>query len=150
MSMATRGQTNRGNIRKAMENLLPKYLPNPLDALADYLAYELNLSPDTVKYTYLPMLVRLKILIPCGNDQYDLPENHPEKTESDLSTNKNSQKVSSKERQEGLTKAIERKIKIGRTKDQIIQDLSSQNLSLKEIEFCYQEAKNREDSPKET
>jgi hypothetical protein len=55
MSEATRGQQNRKEIRQRMESLLPKFCPDTFSGLANSLAYELNLTPDTIKYNYLNM-----------------------------------------------------------------------------------------------
>ena len=67
MSEMTRGQQSRKTIRESMIASLPKYCPMSIDKLADYLAFEFNMSPFTIRYGYLPMLVTVGILEQCGN-----------------------------------------------------------------------------------
>jgi predicted transcriptional regulator len=74
MSEATRGQQNRREIRRQIEASLANYCPNTLDKLANLVAYDFNLSPYTVRYTYLPMYVDAGILEPCGDGKYTLTE----------------------------------------------------------------------------
>lgn len=62
MSESTKGQQNRKQIRQQIEATFEKYCPNTLEKLADYIAYEFNLSPYTVRYTYLPMFITVGIL----------------------------------------------------------------------------------------
>jgi len=57
MSEVTRGQTSRKIIRTEIENSLGKYLPAEYSKLANLIAYDFNLSPYTVRYTYLPMFL---------------------------------------------------------------------------------------------
>jgi hypothetical protein len=63
MSQATKGQVNRKNIRMTIENSLSRYCPNELDRMANLIAYDFNLSPYTVRYTYLPMFIDKGILV---------------------------------------------------------------------------------------
>jgi hypothetical protein len=74
MSEATRGQQNRREIRRQIESHLGNYCPNTLDKLANLIAYDFNLSPYTVRYTYLPMYVDAGILESCGDGKYTLTE----------------------------------------------------------------------------
>lgn len=62
MSNETKGQINRRNIREAVENALPDYCPNEYRRMACLIAYDFNLSPDTVKYRYLDMFIEKGIL----------------------------------------------------------------------------------------
>lgn len=62
MSEETRGQQSRKMIRQQIESELEKYCPNPINKLADLIAYDFNLSPYTVRYTYIPMFITVGIL----------------------------------------------------------------------------------------
>jgi hypothetical protein len=77
MSEATKGQQNRKQIVEKIEDALPKYCPNTLDKLADFIAYEFYLSPYTVRYTYLPMFVTVGRLTSLGNGLYDTVKEIP-------------------------------------------------------------------------
>jgi hypothetical protein len=57
MSEVTRGQTSRKLIRQEIERSLQRYLPADVSKLANLIAYDFNLSPFTVRYTYLPMFL---------------------------------------------------------------------------------------------
>jgi len=70
MSMATKGQSNRKQIRETIESHLSDYCPDVLDRLADRIAYDYNLSPYTVRYTYLPMFITVGRLKYSGNGMY--------------------------------------------------------------------------------
>ena len=72
MSQATRGQRNRQEVSHDIELNLQKYCPNTLDKMANLIAYDYNLSPYTVRYTYLPMYVDVGRLVNCGNGCYDV------------------------------------------------------------------------------
>jgi hypothetical protein len=67
MSEVTRGQQSRKTIQESIIASLPKYCPISIDKLADYIAFEFNMSPFTIRYGYLPMLVTVGILEPIGN-----------------------------------------------------------------------------------
>lgn len=67
MSEVTRGQTSRKIIRMEIEKNLAKYLPMEYSKLANLIAYDYNLSPYTVRYTYLPMFLDAGI-IQVGSD----------------------------------------------------------------------------------
>jgi hypothetical protein len=67
MSNETKGQVSRRNIREAVENALPNYCPNEYRRMACLIAYDFNLSPDTVKYRYLDMFIEKGILKNDGN-----------------------------------------------------------------------------------
>lgn len=62
MSQETRGQQARKNIKLTMIGQLSKYCPNTFHKMAMLIAYEMNLTPDTVKYNYLSMFVENGIL----------------------------------------------------------------------------------------
>jgi len=62
MSEVTRGQTSRKLIRQEIERSLGRYLPADVSKLANLIAYDFNLSPYTVRYTYLPMFIDAGIL----------------------------------------------------------------------------------------
>jgi hypothetical protein len=72
MSQETKGQQNRKNIRQAIEQSLPKYCPNMPSKMANLIAYDFNLSPDTVRYCYLPMFVDAGILEYTQSGELDL------------------------------------------------------------------------------
>lgn len=72
MSQPTKGQQNRKEIHQSIEGSLAKFCPNTLDKIANLIAYDLYLSPYTVRYTYLPMFVDVGVLEPVGNSVYDL------------------------------------------------------------------------------
>jgi hypothetical protein len=63
MSDSTRGQVARKQIRETIEANLSKYSPNTIPKMANLIAYDYNLSPDTVRYCYLPMFIDKGILI---------------------------------------------------------------------------------------
>lgn len=67
MTEATKGQKNRKEIRNRIESELLNYCPNQIDKLSDPIAYDFNLSPYTVRYTYLPMFINVGILKHNGN-----------------------------------------------------------------------------------
>jgi hypothetical protein len=62
MSEESKGQQIRRNIRSAIEGALNKYCPNTLPKMANLIAYDFNLSPDTVRYRYLPMFIDAQVL----------------------------------------------------------------------------------------
>lgn len=62
MSEESKGQQIRKNIRLAIEQALSKYCPNTISRMANLIAYDFNLSPDTLRYNYLPMFVDAGIL----------------------------------------------------------------------------------------
>jgi hypothetical protein len=62
MSEVTRGQQSRKTIRESMIASLPKYCPTSIDKLADFIAFEFNMSPMTIRYAYLPMFLTVGIL----------------------------------------------------------------------------------------
>ena len=72
MSQPTKGQQNRKEIHERILFLLSKYTPNTLDKIANLIAFDLYLSPYTVRYTYLPMFVDVEVLEPCGDGIYNL------------------------------------------------------------------------------
>jgi hypothetical protein len=72
MSEESRGQQIRRNIRSAMEGQLHKYCPNMFSKMANLIAYDFNLTPDTVKYNYLNMFIENGILIHTNNGELDL------------------------------------------------------------------------------
>lgn len=78
MSEATKGQSKRKEIRQSIEADLPKYCPDTLERIADRIAYEYNLSPYTVRYTYLPMFITVGVLKSQGNGVYSTEETNPE------------------------------------------------------------------------
>jgi hypothetical protein len=62
MSEESKGQQIRKNIRLAIEQALAKYCPSTISKMANLIAYDFNLSPDTLRYNYLPMFVDAGIL----------------------------------------------------------------------------------------
>lgn len=58
----TDGQSNRKKNVIDIEDLLDTLLPMQYDKLAGIIAYEMNLSPDTVKYSFLSMFMAKKII----------------------------------------------------------------------------------------
>jgi hypothetical protein len=62
MSEESKGQQIRKNIRLAIEQALGKYCPNTISRMANLIAYDFNLSPDTLRYNYLPMFIDAGIL----------------------------------------------------------------------------------------
>lgn len=62
MSEESRGQQIRREIRKHIEASLGKYCPNTLAKMSNLIAYDFNLTPDTLRYNYLPMFVDAGIL----------------------------------------------------------------------------------------
>lgn len=62
MSEESKGQQIRKRIRETVENQLSKYCPNTFNKMANLIAYDLNLTPDTIKYNYLPMFIDAGIL----------------------------------------------------------------------------------------
>jgi hypothetical protein len=78
LSEATKGQTRRKQIRETIESNLSRYCPDTIDRLADRIAYDYNLSPYTVRYTYLPMFITVGVLKSLGNGVYSTTEPSPE------------------------------------------------------------------------
>ncbi len=72
MSQESRGQQIRKNIRSAMESSLYRYCPNTFHRMANLIAYDFNLTPDTVKYNYLNMFLEARILVYTENGEIDL------------------------------------------------------------------------------
>jgi len=70
----TRGQISRKMIRTEIERRLPQYLPNPISKVANLIAYDLNLSPFTVRYNYLSMLLDAGIIAFGDDGQIHLTE----------------------------------------------------------------------------
>lgn len=62
MSESTLGQQNRKNIRQTIEIHLGDYCGNPIDKMANLLAYDYNMGIRTVRYDYLPMFIDKGIL----------------------------------------------------------------------------------------
>jgi len=74
LSEATKGQSRRRQIRETIEADLPNFCPDTIDRLADRIAYKYNLSPYTVRYTYLPMFITVGVLKSLGNGVYSTTE----------------------------------------------------------------------------
>ena len=72
MSQETRGQEARKNIKLAMLGQLGKYCPNSFHRMANLIAFDFNLTPDTVRYNYLSMFIEAGILEYNDNNQLDL------------------------------------------------------------------------------
>lgn len=70
MSDATKGQVRRRNIREEMESELGKYCPNPLNRMINLIAYDFNLAPDTVRYSYVYMFISKGILYKTNDCLY--------------------------------------------------------------------------------
>lgn len=62
MSEETRGQQARKNIQITMLGVLSKYCPNNYSKMANLIAFDFNLTPDTVRYNYLSMFIDAGIL----------------------------------------------------------------------------------------
>ena len=62
MSEETRGQQARKNIQITMLGVLSKYCPNTFQKMANLIAFDFNLTPDTVRYNYLSMFIDAGIL----------------------------------------------------------------------------------------
>jgi hypothetical protein len=62
MSEESKGQQIRKRIREQVESQLSKYCPNTFNKMANLIAYDFNLCPDTLKYNYLPMFIDAGIL----------------------------------------------------------------------------------------
>jgi hypothetical protein len=62
MSEETRGQRARKNIQLTMMGQLSKYCPNTYYRMANLIAFDFNLTPDTVRYNYLSMFIDAGIL----------------------------------------------------------------------------------------
>jgi hypothetical protein len=62
MSEESKGQQIRKNIRLGIEQALSRYCPNTISRMANLIAYDFNLSPDTLRYNYLPMFIDAGIL----------------------------------------------------------------------------------------
>jgi hypothetical protein len=84
MSTSTKGQTNRKRIMGEMINKLPEYEGFLYDNTILELAYEFNLAPDTIKYSYMQIFIQRKIIsldekymIHIGKEYKPLPEMKP-------------------------------------------------------------------------
>lgn len=62
MAEETKGQTNRKNIQQSILKSLAKYCPATYRKMASLIAFDFHLSPDTIKYRYLDMLLDVGIL----------------------------------------------------------------------------------------
>jgi hypothetical protein len=62
MSEETKGQQNRKRIQEDLEGKLAKYCPNNFNRVANLIAYDYHMNPDTLKYRYLPMYIDAGIL----------------------------------------------------------------------------------------
>jgi hypothetical protein len=62
MSEESRGQQIRKRIQEQVEGQLGKYCPNSFNKMANLIAYDFHLCPDTLKYNYLPMFIDAGIL----------------------------------------------------------------------------------------
>lgn len=62
MAEETKGQTSRKNIQQSLLNGLDKYSSNFYRKMANLIAFDFHLSPDTVKYRYLDMFLDNGIL----------------------------------------------------------------------------------------
>jgi hypothetical protein len=72
LSEESKGQQIRKNIRLAIEHSLAKYCPNTIPKMANLIAYDFNLSPDTLRYNYLPMFIDAGILELNQDNLFDL------------------------------------------------------------------------------
>jgi hypothetical protein len=62
MSEETRGQQARKNIQISILGVLRKYCPNTYSKMANLIAFDFHLTPDTVRYNYLSMFIDAGIL----------------------------------------------------------------------------------------
>jgi hypothetical protein len=62
MSESTKGQSNRKRIMSEMINDLPNYNNLNYDNAVLRLAYKFNLAPDTIKYSYIPIFIEMKMM----------------------------------------------------------------------------------------
>ena len=152
MSEATKGQDNRKNIRKTMESRLPEYCPNSLDRVANLIAYDFNLSPYTVRYTYLPMFIDKGVLTLCEDGNFDVSATEKQKqqlkTQKQKEMSENIAKIS--DQREQLTKTIETELR-AKPKFSLadaVQKYSSKTVDEDEVTLCYDNAKFHIDTEK--
>jgi hypothetical protein len=62
MSETTKGQSNRKRIMVEMVNDLPNYDGLLYDNSVLRIAYKFNLAPDTIRYSYLPIFIEMKMI----------------------------------------------------------------------------------------
>lgn len=62
MSESTKGQNARKRIMGEMINDLSNYDGQIYDNVVLRLAYKFNLAPDTIKYSYMPIFVEMKMM----------------------------------------------------------------------------------------
>jgi hypothetical protein len=62
MTEETKGQRARKNIQLTIIGKLSKYCPNTFSKMANLIAFDFNLTPDTVRYNYLSMFIDAEIL----------------------------------------------------------------------------------------
>jgi len=62
MSESTKGQNNRKRIITVMINDLSNYDGLLYDKAVLRLAYKFNLAPDTIRYSYLPIFLEMKMI----------------------------------------------------------------------------------------
>jgi hypothetical protein len=62
MTEETKGQRARKNIQLTIIGQLSKYCPNTFSKMANLIAFDFNLTPDTVRYNYLSMFIDAGIL----------------------------------------------------------------------------------------
>ena len=61
-SESTKGQANRKRIMGEMINDLPNYDGMNYDNAVLRIAFKFNLAPDTVKYSYIPIFIEMKMM----------------------------------------------------------------------------------------
>jgi hypothetical protein len=57
MSTNTRGQANRNNNMKEVKEHLAKFCPDKPQHVINLVAGEMNMAPDTIRYSFLPILL---------------------------------------------------------------------------------------------
>lgn len=57
MSTNTRGQANRNNNMKEVKEHLARFCPDKPQHVINLVAGEMNMAPDTIRYSFLPILL---------------------------------------------------------------------------------------------
>jgi hypothetical protein len=57
MSTNTRGQANRNNNMKEVKEHLARFCPDKPQHVINLVAGEMNMAPDTIRYSFLPILI---------------------------------------------------------------------------------------------
>ncbi len=82
MSSSTKGQQNRDGNVETILGLLEQICPNNYNYLVHYCAFQTNMAPDTIKYSYFEMFKALGILYRGKDGSYYFDKDSRDKKKS--------------------------------------------------------------------